>query len=169
MFSFDLSPMNIFLGVAVVALFILFITVLMKLNPSTETKERAIETEIKVERPKPLQTSPIVPRTPPPAKIEIPRVTEKPLVAVSPTIGGSSTQTEPKPSVPTRIESREIPTPKPEKTGAPPKTDFAPSRRDCLHQFGYLRTLPKNAPIPDECFGCSKIVECLVNAKTRER
>jgi len=168
MFSFDFSTTNILLIAAVVALFIVFITVLMKLNPSTETKEKAIETEIKVERQKPFQTptSPIAPRSPPPAKIEVPRVSEKPPVVVSPTIGGSSVQAKQETPTPTRMESREVP--KPEKTVAPPKTEFASSKRDCLHQFGYLRTLPKNAPIPDECFGCTKIVECLVKAKLHE-
>jgi len=30
----------------------------------------------------------------------------------------------------------------------------------CRHQFGYLRTLPKDAVIPDECFSCDKIIDC---------
>jgi hypothetical protein len=31
----------------------------------------------------------------------------------------------------------------------------------CLHFFGYLRNMPKNTLIPDECLRCSKMVECL--------
>jgi len=31
----------------------------------------------------------------------------------------------------------------------------------CLNYFGYLRNMPKNTLIPDECLGCSKMVECL--------
>ncbi len=31
---------------------------------------------------------------------------------------------------------------------------------DCLHDFGYLKSLPKGKPIPDECLSCRKIVEC---------
>lgn len=31
----------------------------------------------------------------------------------------------------------------------------------CPHEFGHLRKLPRNSPIPDECFGCSQILECL--------
>jgi len=31
---------------------------------------------------------------------------------------------------------------------------------ECKHRLGYLRTLPKNASIPDECLGCDKIIEC---------
>ncbi len=34
----------------------------------------------------------------------------------------------------------------------------------CLHFFGYLRNMPKNTLIPDECLGCSKMVECLYHA-----
>jgi len=38
-----------------------------------------------------------------------------------------------------------------------PKTETAP---ECKHQFGYLRTLPRDASIPDECLSCNRIVEC---------
>jgi hypothetical protein len=31
---------------------------------------------------------------------------------------------------------------------------------ECKHRLGYLRTLPKNAPIPEECLGCDRIIEC---------
>jgi hypothetical protein len=37
------------------------------------------------------------------------------------------------------------------------KAETAP---ECKHQFGYLRTLPRNAPIPKECLSCDKIIEC---------
>jgi len=159
---FDLSLTNILLMAAVVALFIVFITVLMKLNPSTEKKED-FETQIKVESKKLLPTLPIAPRNPPPppTKTDVPRVTEKPLLAISPTIGGSSIQAKQEIPAPTSSESREIP--------KQVKTESASSKRDCLHQFGYLRTFPKNSPIPDECFGCPKIVECLINTKDSKK
>lgn len=35
----------------------------------------------------------------------------------------------------------------------------------CPHKFGYLKSLPKNMPIPDECFGCGEILECVRNHK----
>jgi len=38
-----------------------------------------------------------------------------------------------------------------------------PSSRDCPHFFGYVRSLPKNSPIPEECLGCPWIVECLTH------
>jgi len=36
-------------------------------------------------------------------------------------------------------------------------TDF----QECAHHFGYLRNQPKGTPVPDECFGCKKILQCL--------
>ena len=30
----------------------------------------------------------------------------------------------------------------------------------CPYGFGYLKKLGKNAPIPDECLSCSRIMEC---------
>jgi len=30
----------------------------------------------------------------------------------------------------------------------------------CKYQFGYLRTLPKDAPLPDECLSCDRIIAC---------
>jgi len=37
----------------------------------------------------------------------------------------------------------------------------------CPHKFGYLKSLRKNAPIPDECFGCPQILECLMTQKSK--
>ena len=31
----------------------------------------------------------------------------------------------------------------------------------CLHHFGYLSKLSKNTSIPEECFFCSRVVECI--------
>jgi hypothetical protein len=38
-----------------------------------------------------------------------------------------------------------------------------PSFRDCSHFFGFVKSLPKNTPIPDECLGCPWIVQCLTH------
>ncbi len=32
----------------------------------------------------------------------------------------------------------------------------------CPYNFGYLETLNENAPIPDECLTCPKIVQCSI-------
>ena len=31
----------------------------------------------------------------------------------------------------------------------------------CLHRFGYLSKLDKSASIPEECFFCPKVVDCI--------
>jgi hypothetical protein len=30
----------------------------------------------------------------------------------------------------------------------------------CEHELGYLQTLPRDAPLPDECFSCDRIIDC---------
>ncbi len=34
------------------------------------------------------------------------------------------------------------------------------SGQECTYQFGHLRTLKMDAPIPDECLSCDRIIEC---------
>ncbi len=33
---------------------------------------------------------------------------------------------------------------------------------DCPHHIGYLKQRPKNAPIPDTCLTCRKMVQCIL-------
>ena len=33
---------------------------------------------------------------------------------------------------------------------------------ECSHHFGYLKSLPREATIPDECLTCSKLLQCFV-------
>jgi hypothetical protein len=33
--------------------------------------------------------------------------------------------------------------------------------QECAHFFGYLSGYPLNEPIPDECFGCPKAIDCM--------
>lgn len=37
----------------------------------------------------------------------------------------------------------------------------------CSHHFGYLANRPKNAPIPQECLLCQKIVDCMLKSVSR--
>jgi hypothetical protein len=37
--------------------------------------------------------------------------------------------------------------------------------KGCKFKSGYLGSLPKNKPIPDECFGCPQLVECFQTLK----
>jgi hypothetical protein len=38
----------------------------------------------------------------------------------------------------------------------------------CIHYFGYLASLPKGTITPDECYSCSKLLECLAHAQLPE-
>jgi len=33
--------------------------------------------------------------------------------------------------------------------------------QECAHFYGYLSGYPLDEPIPDECFGCPKVIECM--------
>jgi hypothetical protein len=39
-----------------------------------------------------------------------------------------------------------------------PKVFTSPAK--CAHYFGFLNALPKDAPIPDECLICPKVLQC---------
>jgi len=41
------------------------------------------------------------------------------------------------------------------------KSSEETSPEACPHSFGYLRTLPRNDPIPDECLICMKVIQCM--------
>ena len=48
----------------------------------------------------------------------------------------------------------------------PQKTTKFPDKvgteeKECPHYVGYLTTLTKGSPFPDECFGCRKVIQCL--------
>jgi hypothetical protein len=43
----------------------------------------------------------------------------------------------------------------------PLSNQSADAFQKCVHQFGYLKTMPKNTSIPDECFGCPKVLRCM--------
>jgi len=67
-----------------------------------------------------------------------------------------------------KTEEEQPPTPPPMQTPASPTksvdADPAKGSPECAHHFGYLRTLPKNTPIPDECLGCTRIMECFIRS-----
>jgi hypothetical protein len=58
----------------------------------------------------------------------------------------------------TRKETQQKPHEAPKKSGEKSSIE---SQRKCSHFFGYVKTLPKNTPIPDECLWCPSIVDCL--------
>jgi len=67
-----------------------------------------------------------------------------------------------------KTEERQPPTPPPKQTPTSPPMSvdmgLPKGSPECAHHFGYLRTLPKNTPIPDECFGCTRIMECFMQS-----
>ena len=52
---------------------------------------------------------------------------------------------------------------KPQKPAMPTElpTENKNEEKECPHYVGYLTTLPKGSPFPDECFGCRKVIQCL--------
>jgi len=52
---------------------------------------------------------------------------------------------------------------------APQKTKMNSEKKGCLHGLGYLRKLPKSTQVPDECFGCEKMADCLLYKKSSEK
>ena len=48
-----------------------------------------------------------------------------------------------------------------EKQSPPPTKSLQARPPECRHFFGYLKKIPKNTSIPDECFGCHRMVDCL--------
>jgi len=67
-----------------------------------------------------------------------------------------------------KTEKEQPPTPLPIQTptSRPMSIDMGLPKgsQDCAHHFGYLKTLPRNTPIPDECFGCTRIMECFMQS-----
>jgi type IV secretory pathway VirB10-like protein len=164
--SFDLSTTNILLAAVVAALFITFVFVLMKLNPTTETKQnQEPRTNTDKEKPQLLQQSqPLrtLPSAPKPAESNISNT--KPATPITQAPKAPIIENPAKQNIltPTHVENRE--NPKQNKATPPPvRAELAPTRKDCIHFYSYLHSLPKNTPIPDECFGCTKIVDCLIS------
>jgi len=58
------------------------------------------------------------------------------------------------------VEPHEVVEPQKPVEEAHVQTGFQTSSIDCPHHFGYLKKLPADAPIPDECFGCHRMTDC---------
>jgi len=149
MVLFEVSFIDIALLIAITVLVILYVTLLLRLKPSTET---TISRQPQRELP-PTKELATPPSTEPELSIEEQERPEKSLVP----------EEKPKPAI-----SVEIPEEFPEEPMEPTETleskkekPHPTSPPECPHYFGYLRKLPKNVPIPDECLGCLRIVECL--------
>ena len=49
-----------------------------------------------------------------------------------------------------------------EEPSAKPQEKEEKGSSECSHHFGYLANRPKDAPIPQECLTCPKIVDCML-------
>ncbi len=136
MISFALSIYDSGLLIIAVILVVLYLIVLIKLNPSTEREKNS--------RPKSLKqnvhevfsneqrSSPVTPyenREEPEERVN---VVERP---------GSTSMGS--------VETEEI------------KFSRNNQSLGCPHHFGYLKEHQKNAPIPNECLTCTKLMMCL--------
>jgi hypothetical protein len=151
-FPFD-SPTTI-LPLATIAIILVFYTLLLiKLKPSQEEIEMTENNSVKLENPR------------------------KPAVQTE-AIGNASEEimstVEEKPAETIEIEADTenigVKETKNNKDRESKKAFFLFGERDfegCPHKFGYLKSLRKNAPIPDECFGCPQILECLMTRKSK--
>jgi hypothetical protein len=171
MLSFDFSAFDLVLSIGVIVLIVLFVTTLVKLNPSGENKESKNTNKYEEEQEIAAPTQDFSQ----PDKTSVPHIFPQsaerttfeklppPQVVVGATTGGSSQESLEQPSK--SYGFREPP--KNHKSQEAKHAPKASEDKDCLHFFGYLGGLPKNTPIPGECFGCQRIVDCLITPKKK--
>lgn len=158
-FPFD-SPLTILPLVAIAAILVFYTLLLIKLKPSKEDVETTENDSIVLER----LEKPITPT----------ETSENVSEEVTPAV-----QEEPAEASQTEVSQTEVSalngdlegTKKKNNKGAEMKKSFflfgERQFEGCPHKFGYLKSLRKNAPIPDECFGCPQILECLMTRKSK--
>lgn len=162
MFPFELSLVNIALTAGISVMILLYAIFIVKLKPQKETeitsnvnfeKKRKNKRRSKeIERPiKVIKTKRIaMEASTPPAKIE--SVPEQSVESVQRELSLESELTQKKKEIDEKRAFLLF-----------GKRDF----EGCSHKFGYLKNLPKNTPIPNECFGCPQILECLMPPKKK--
>jgi len=159
-------PFNIVLIVATAIIIISYAILLIKLKPSIETKP---STNRYLER---RRNTPIEPKrlVKPATPAETKKITSE--ESASPV----ETPKKPTESIQTKAHAETAEIAETEEEQKPKKDEEAKKSfllfgernfEGCPHKFGYLNSLPKNTPIPDECFGCPQIVECLRNIKPK--
>lgn len=180
MLSFEFSAFDLVLSLGVIVLIILFFTTLWKLNPSEEDNKPQGEEAYNEEKESAVfqRQSDQVSSHPEvqPSQVDSWRSTVKPVSQGSPqtqipklfvgatTEGSSVTGIEPqKPAESQRPIEHVEPIKQPKPTLSSKHNSKSSDR--CPHHFGFLGGLPKNTPIPEECFGCQKIVDCLVTKR----
>lgn len=135
MFPSGLSTFSTGLMIVVAVLVILYLVVLLKLNPSIEGRQIPQKARARAQKDVSKQR-----------KLEEPPTERR----VKPTMFN---EVEEETVEPIERQEPRFPAPvKTEKTGV----------QGCPHHFGYLGEHPKNTPIPNECLTCTKIMECLL-------
>jgi len=153
-FPFD-SPLTILPLVVIAAILAVYTLLLIKLKPSKEDIETTENDSIA------------------PKKLENPITPTEIIVNASEEVT-SAVQEEPteasQPEAKALNGDVEVTEKKNNKDKELKKSFFLFGEKDfegCPHKFGYLKSLRKNAPIPDECFGCPQILECLMTRKSK--
>jgi hypothetical protein len=146
--------------VVVAAILVFYALILIKLKPSKEYVETTENDSIELKKPENPTT---------PAEVsanEVGRNASEEVVAVVQEETAEASQ--PETNMPNGdVEETEK---KNDKNKELKKSFFLFGEREfegCPHKFGYLKSLRKNAPIPDECFGCPQILECLMTRKSK--
>ena len=158
-FPFD-SPLTIIPLVVVAAILVFYALILIKLKPSKEYVETTENDSIELKKPENPTTLAEV------SANEVGRNASEEVVAVVQEETAEASQ--PETNMPNGdVEETEK---KNDKNKELKKSFFLFGEREfegCPHKFGYLKSLRKNAPIPDECFGCPQILECLMTRKSK--
>jgi hypothetical protein len=146
------SPFTILPLVIIAVILVFYALLLIKLKPSREDIETAENDSIALEKPTtPIETSESV------SEAVTPTVQEEPTEAVE--TEANAIDVEMDEAIKKNNKDKEL-----------KKSFFLFGEREfegCPHKFGYLKSLRKNAPIPDECFGCPQILECLMTRKSK--
>ncbi|MGD8506341.1 MAG: hypothetical protein PVF15_06720 [Candidatus Bathyarchaeota archaeon] len=177
------SPLGIPLIAATAIIIVLYAILLIKLDPRPTVLEKPKAASREPKKSFTKDTEPIErtethvesPKTPP--RINdyqpSPEVTQ-PSGTIGERLQEPTTMSESAPARPpieTHVETAEMEeTQKPKEDEESKKSFFLFGEKNfegCSHTYGYLNSLPKNTPIPDECFGCPQIVECLRNLKVK--
>jgi hypothetical protein len=161
MFPFD-SEAETFHVLLVPAILLLYAIILMKLKPSEESDLQPGKLTPKMERGAPE-----------------PRVLKKPATLADGRKVGNRESTSKAQSQKVSKELTESDQSKMQiEVGKTIKVDDARKKKSfflfgekdfggCPHKLGHLSTLPKSTPIPEECFGCPQILECIKLANNK--
>ncbi len=158
MVTFDFSIFDLVTMMAVIVLAVLYVTILIKLKPSTENKDHTKKDLLAQKRKPPPNELVFVNSLKPKEKTTPPQRTQPQINPQK--IRHSPTMT---------VRPTALPDKNQEASKQVIRTENQSSNPYCLHHFSYLRTLPKNTPIPSECLGCPRVVECMTTLKIEER